>query len=334
MEGHPAVVPVTEAVSSGRDSVPSGPSVASAAPVPHAAAGPVSMEQHAEGSAEKELITNIIARRMCSPREVLNSWQLLINLKCFNLAQDKNDMSVLLDAQNNTALVAALMYGVALGGFFTEPTPAPNSTFNHLGFFLGSKEVNGSLWCVSVVALLTATLVSVFYINMLKQVDGQMYSLFEEVMGRKALQVPLVLCSFGVVTQVVAFLSFLTIAWGEDRTACCVLLCASMIMSSLFYAETRLVFATDVTIQTQHALQDRSKVILSATEIVESLNSYISEKKVLGAMSWEEFESYMAPDKMQLDFADIQIEHVKTRANCLPRHKIPNLAYEPAHRHE
>ena len=84
-------------------------------------------------------------------------------------------------------LVAALMYGVAIGGLLSAPENNTTGGVSHLGYLLGSQATNGTLWCISVVLLLYSTLCAVFCINMVKQIEGDAYELFNEVVWKALL---------------------------------------------------------------------------------------------------------------------------------------------------
>ena len=229
-------------------------------------------------------------------------------LSCFNMAPgNPEEMRASdTDTMSNTGLVAALFYGVAIGGLFNTPTPYDANAYatdtyskNHLGYLFGSPNTNGTLWCLSAVLLLVSTLSTIFVLAMLRQIDVKQYELFNEVLWKPTMLLPYILCCCGLAAQLFAFLSFLTIHWGEKRTLHCVLACfpfAGLCQQLLF---ARLTFATGaplcrgmaivlpldarscaigLTVATKDFLDKLPQHTMTAPAIAAALERYVSER--------------------------------------------------------
>jgi len=213
------------------------------------------------------------------------------------------------------------MYGVSISGLMSAPTPASDIGSQHIGHYLGEENVNGTLWCVAVVSTLTSTIIAIFALNMLKQVEAGMYRLFTEVLWKPFLQLPYLFCMIGIMAQLLAFISYLTISWGEHRTLCCVLSCLPLFFISQQLYQTRIVFATDVVIDVQDAIASRRHVMLSPTQIVAKLERYVQDRSEI--LLKEDFIQYITPPNLKLGI-DLSIdagsnERLKRRSELLPR---------------
>lgn len=214
---------------------------------------------------------------------------------------------------------------------FAAPANPADRTQNHLGTILGSEEMNGYLWCVSIVLFLIAALMAVFFITMISQIDGKLYSLFENFMGGHfLLQIPTILCVLGILADLLAFASTVTLAWGEDRALCCVVMCAIPIVGTQYYVSTVLVYAVEASTDAQKQLEERTPVSYSIAQLTDKLEAYTAEQATLSRMTKEGYLHFLLPSEsveeylQGMDSAECQRLHglIQERVALLPRPRL------------